>query len=67
MVESDMLNDASYIELPLGQGDVDFPSYLKALDDIGFTGFLTIEREVGDDPAADIALAVRFLQEQLQA
>ena len=46
---------------------MDFPSYLKALDDIGFTGFLTIEREVGDDPAADIALAVRFLQEQLQA
>lgn len=64
--ESDMLQDSSYIELPLGQGDVDFPKYLKALDDIGYTGFLTIEREVGDDPTADIALAVRFLEEQLR-
>lgn len=66
MVESDMLQDNSYIELPLGQGDVDFPNYLKALNDIGYTGFLTIEREVGDDPAADIALAVEFLQNHIQ-
>ncbi len=66
MVESEMLQDSSYIELPLGQGDVDFPNYLKALHEIGYTGFLTIEREVGDDPAADIALAVRFLQEHIQ-
>lgn len=66
MVESDMLQDNSYIELPLGQGDVDFPNYLKALNDIGYTGFLTIEREVGDDPAADIALAVGFLQNHIQ-
>ena len=28
MVESEMLNDPSYIELPLGEGDVDFPNYL---------------------------------------
>lgn len=65
MVESEMLQDNSYIELPLGQGDVDFPNYLKALNEIGFTGFLTIEREVGENPAADIALAVRFLQEYI--
>ena len=45
---------------------MDFPTYLKALDDIGFQGFLTIEREVGDDPAADIALAVKFLQEHIR-
>lgn len=64
--ESDMLQDSSYIELPLGQGDVDFPKYLKALEDIGYTGFLTIEREVGDDPTADIAMAVHFLEEQLR-
>ena len=36
------------------------------LDAIGFHGFLTIEREVGDDPAADIALAVKFLQEHIR-
>ena len=66
MVESEMLQDASFIELPLGQGDVDFPNYLKALNDIGFQGFLTIEREVGDDPEADIGLAVRFLQDLIR-
>ena len=62
MVESEMLSDPSYIELPLGEGDVDFPNYLKALNDIGFKGVLTIEREVGDDPEGDIGAAVRFLQ-----
>ncbi len=62
MEESEMLNDASYIELPLGEGDVDFPMYLKALNDIGYTGFLTIEREVGDDPEGDIRKAVEFLK-----
>ena len=52
---------ASFIELPLGEGDVDFANYLKALDDIGYHGFLTIEREVGDTPAKDIKTAVDFL------
>ena len=51
----------AFREMPLGQGNVPFPAYLKALDDIGYKGFLTIEREVGDNPAADIALAVDFL------
>ena len=62
LVESEMLQDPSFIELPLGQGDVDFPAYLKALDDIGYTGFLTIEREVGEDPEKDIGLAAQFLR-----
>jgi L-ribulose-5-phosphate 3-epimerase len=49
-------------EMPLGEGAVDFPEYLKALKEIGYTGFLTIEREVGDDPAADIIKARDFLR-----
>lgn len=48
-------------EVPLGTGGVDFPDYLKALDEIGFQGFLTIEREVGDAPEKDIRAAVEFL------
>ena len=52
----------SYMETPLGQGDVNFAAYLKALEDIGFRGFLTIERECGDDPAADIELAYNYLK-----
>lgn len=50
-----------FIELPLGEGDVNFRDYLKALDDIGYKGFLTIEREVGDNPEEDIKNAVTFL------
>ena len=53
--------DVAFREMPLGQGSVPFPAYLKALDEIGYKGFLTIEREVGNDPVADIALAVNFL------
>ncbi|HNT34983.1 MAG TPA: sugar phosphate isomerase/epimerase family protein [bacterium] len=49
-------------EVPLGEGDVPFKDYLAALDSIGFDGFLTIEREVGDDPVADITKARDFLR-----
>ena len=49
-------------EVPLGEGSVDFAAYLAALEDIGYKGFLTIEREVGDDPAADILKAKNHLQ-----
>lgn len=56
------VTDESFIELPLGEGDVPFPTYLKALDEVGYRGFLTIEREVGENPAKDIATAVDFLK-----
>ena len=52
----------AYREVPLGQGSVDFHNYIKALDEVGYKGFLTIEREVGDDPAKDIRDAVGFLK-----
>lgn len=54
-----------YLELPLGQGKVDFPAYLKALEEEGFKGFLTIEREVGETPEADIRLAYDFLKKTI--
>ena len=55
-----------FAELPLGEGEVDWTGYLRALRDVGFDGFLTIERECGDNPAADIEKAALFLKEQLQ-
>ncbi len=58
----DMRLEDYFAETPLGQGSVDFPNYLKALEDIGYKGFLTIEREVGPDPERDIRLAVDFLK-----
>jgi sugar phosphate isomerase/epimerase len=57
----------SYEELPLGRGDVEWDGYLSALDRIGYKGFLTIERECGDDPEADIILARDFLKAKLAA
>ena len=54
-----------YLELPLGKGGVDFDIYLPALAAAGFDGFLTIERECGDAPEKDIAMAVDFLREKL--
>jgi len=56
-----------WLEVPLGQGGVNWNEYLKALKAVGFNGFLTIEREVGDNPEADIKLAVEFLKERLAA
>jgi L-ribulose-5-phosphate 3-epimerase len=54
-----------FTELPLGQGDVKWDAYLAALEQVGYTGYLTIEREVGDDPVADIAAAIAFLREKI--
>lgn len=66
IVEEEIKSAKSFIELPLGEGDVDFDSYLKALDDIGYEGFLTIEREVGDNPENDIKNAVAFLENKIR-
>lgn len=61
------LNVADYfIETRLGEGRVDFPAYLAALRDIGYSGYLTIERETGADPSADIAAAADFLRKALK-
>ncbi len=56
------LGAGKHKELPLGEGGVVFPYWLAALDKIGYDGFLTIEREVGDNPVADIAKAMAFLR-----
>lgn len=49
-------------EVPLGTGSVPFPAYLRVLEEVGYRGYLTIEREVGDDPAGDIRLAKNYLE-----
>lgn len=58
--------DKGYLEVPLGEGDVNFDTYLPALKEIGFDGFLTIEREVGETPEKDISMAVEFLREKIK-
>lgn len=53
------------VEVPLGEGDVDFDTYIPALKAIGYDGYLTIERECGADPASDIGIAVDFLKKHI--
>lgn len=48
-------------ETPLGEGKVDFNAYFNALVEIGYKGYLTIEREVGGQPEEDIRQAVSFI------
>lgn len=51
-------------EVALGEGQVGFENYLRTLDEIGYHGPLTIEREIPQDPArqkAEIGAAVKLL------
>ncbi len=50
-------------EVPLGEGDVNMELFLRTLKEIGYTGPLTIEREIaGEDQARDIERGVRLLR-----
>ncbi len=62
VVKDVIVTGPSFEEVPLGEGQVPWVDYLNALEDIGYKGFLTIEREVGDNPEGDIAKAVDFLR-----
>ena len=58
----DIKHVTAFREEPLGEGSVNFAAYLAALEEIGYRGFLTIEREAGDTPAKDIAIAADYLR-----
>lgn len=60
-IEKEIQNALAFKEMPLGYGKVNFKEYLNELDNIGYRGFLTIERECGEDPQKDIEAAVEFL------
>ncbi len=60
-------DDSEYcIETPLGEGQIEFHKYIDALNAVGYSGYLTIEREVGDNPEEDIKMAVNFLNNILK-
>jgi len=51
-------------ETPLGQGDVGIDQFVAKLKEIGYQGYLTIEREItGDQQKQDIIAAREFLEE----
>jgi sugar phosphate isomerase/epimerase len=49
-------------EVPLGHGDVDWLDFVAVLAEIEYQGYLTVERETGDNRAADVAAGVAFLR-----
>lgn len=60
---SEMVESGQFFrEVPPGEGSVDFDAYFKALNDIGYDGYLTIEREVKSNPFHDIQNAVNFIR-----
>ena len=54
-------------EVPLGQGQVNIPAFVKTLKKVGYRGPLCIEREVGDQEARlrDIANGLEVLRKCL--
>ena len=52
-------------ERPWGEGQVGVAAFIDALNGLGFTGNLTIEREGGDDRVGDIARAAARLKDGL--
>ncbi|MBR6939363.1 MAG: sugar phosphate isomerase/epimerase [Clostridia bacterium] len=65
LVKDPIVTGPSFEEVPLGEGSVPWEGYLNALSETGYSGFLTIEREVGDNPEKDIRAAVEFLKERI--
>ena len=51
-------------ETPLGEGEVDMEKFVKTLDELGYEGPLTIEREIsGEKQIEDIKKAVNLLKD----
>jgi len=49
-------------ETPLGEGQVNIPAFIAKLQEIGYDGAVTIEREIaGDQQKADVAAANKLL------
>lgn len=50
------------VEVPVGAGDVDWMALTATLQVLGFDGFLTVEREQGEDRLTDVTNGVKFLR-----
>jgi sugar phosphate isomerase/epimerase len=50
------------LEVPLGRGSADFPALLAALEEFGYRGYVTVERESAQNPVEEVALAVEYLK-----
>ncbi|HZT79285.1 MAG TPA: sugar phosphate isomerase/epimerase family protein [Gemmataceae bacterium] len=62
-----MAADALGVEVPIGQGEVDFPALLAKLRAIGYRGPLVIEREHGPRVIEDVRAARDYLSKVVNA
>ncbi len=53
-------------EVPLGQGDVDWAKYLNVLDEVGYRGWLIVERGPGSHRLSEVAEGVVYLRRLLE-
>jgi sugar phosphate isomerase/epimerase len=53
-----------HAETPIGEGEVRFDDNFAALRQIGYTGYLTIEREKGEVPERELNIrnAIAFIK-----
>jgi sugar phosphate isomerase/epimerase len=49
-------------EVPVGAGDIEWMVYVATLESIDYRGFLTVDREAGENRFADVAAGVKFLR-----
>jgi len=57
--------DAGGIETALGRGEVEWIELLPLLDEINYSGWVTVNRTQGDDRAGDTARAIQYLKNVL--
>jgi sugar phosphate isomerase/epimerase len=50
------------IEVPLGQGNADFPELLAVLEEQQYRGYITVARRGSKDPIADVRQSMEFLR-----
>jgi len=53
------------IRAEMGEGVLDFPALIAALEKIGYDGYLVLETNAGDDPAKNAARNLAFLRNLL--
>jgi L-ribulose-5-phosphate 3-epimerase len=49
----------------MGEGKLDFPAIFKTIGEIGYDGYLILETEAGDDPAANALRNLEFVRSLL--
>lgn len=56
-------NETKGEEVPLGEGAVNYPAFIKRLKEVGYDGYLTIEREIsGEQQKIDILKGKAYLE-----